>query len=105
MKRTKRGAAGLGLALFVTAAAANGDRGAALFAKDATPPCGVCHTLTAAGTTGNIGPSLEEMKPGADRVARVIRSGIGAMPAYPNLSDADVKALAEFVARATRGAK
>jgi cytochrome c6 len=45
------------------------------------------------------------MKPDAERVARVIRSGIGAMPPYPQLSDEQVKTLAEYVAHATGGKK
>ena len=104
MKSIPRWAVGMTLVALLTAAAAN-DRGKALFVKDATPPCGVCHTLSAAGTSGTIGPSLEEMKPDAERVARVIRSGIGAMPPYPKLTDAEVKALAEFVASSTGGAR
>jgi sulfite dehydrogenase len=76
-----------------------------LFVKEATPPCGLCHALGAAGTAGSIGPSLDEMKPDAERVARVIRSGLGAMPAYPQLTDAQVKAIAQYVARATGASK
>ena len=91
--------------LAATGAAANGDQGKALFTKDATPPCGVCHALSAAGTSGTIGPSLDELKPDAERVARVIRSGIGAMPPYPNLTDEQVKALAAYVAQASGGRK
>jgi mono/diheme cytochrome c family protein len=45
------------------------------------------------------------MKPDAERVARVIRSGLGAMPAYPQLTDAQVKAIAQYVARATGASK
>ena len=96
-------AVGAVLFALLSVAGADDERGKVLFAKDATPPCGVCHTLAAAGTTGTIGPALEELKPDAARVARVIRSGIGAMPAYPSLSEVDVKALAEFVARSTGG--
>jgi sulfite dehydrogenase len=99
--------AGLGLVAVACAAAASDPVaiGKRLFTQDATPPCGVCHALQAAGTPGTIGPSLDEMKPNAERVARVIRSGLGAMPPYPKLTDAEVKALAEFVARSTGGAK
>ena len=50
---------------------ANGDAaaGKALFASKG---CGVCHTLEAAGSTGTVGPNLDEKKPSealiADRV-------------------------------------
>jgi cytochrome c6 len=96
---------GLTSALLSSLAAADDAVGKRLFVQDATPPCGVCHALNAAGTAGTIGPSLDEMKPDAERVARVIRSGIGAMPAYPKLTDEQVTALAEFVSRSTGGAK
>jgi mono/diheme cytochrome c family protein len=89
----------LAAAVAIDAAAADDALGKRLFVQDATPPCGVCHALNAAGTAGTIGPSLDEMKPDAERVARVIRSGLGAMPAYQKLSEEQVKALAEFVSR------
>lgn len=88
-------------ALFAAVAVAANEQepGRQLFVKDTTPPCALCHALASAGSEGTIGPSLDEMKPDAERVARVIRSGIGAMPPYPQLSDAQVKVLAEYVAR------
>jgi cytochrome c6 len=92
-----------------SAAYANGSelskQGRQLFTQETNPACGVCHALADAGTAGTIGPSLDEMKPDAERLARVIRSGIGAMPPYPQLTDAQVKVLAEYVARATGGRK
>jgi mono/diheme cytochrome c family protein len=107
MKHAMRWAFGLGWLAAVNATAANDALavGKRLFVQGATPPCGVCHALQAAGTPGTIGPSLDEMKPDAARVERVIRSGLGAMPAYPMLTDSEVKAVAEFVARSTGGAK
>jgi sulfite dehydrogenase len=98
---------GFGWLTAVCTVAANdpGALGKRLFVQDAMPPCGLCHALQAAGTPGTIGPSLDEMKPDAERVARVIRSGIGAMPPYPKLTDAEVKALADFVASSAGGAR
>src|SRR5207244_3662712 len=32
-------------------------------------PCGGCHTLKDAGTTGNVGPNLDQLKPPYARVA------------------------------------
>jgi cytochrome c6 len=83
----------------------NRKQGKQLFTQDTTPACGICHALADAETAGTIGPSLDEMKPDAERVARVIRSGIGAMPPYPQLTDEQVKTLAEYVAHATGGKK
>ena len=79
------------------------DEGWKFFSQGTTPPCALCHTLADAQATGNVGPSLDEMKPEAARVAQVVRTGLGAMPPYPQLSDADVRRLAEYVAKASRG--
>src|SRR3712207_9457175 len=42
--------------------------------------CGGCHTLEAAGASGQTGPNLDELKPDADRVAEAIAEGPGIMP-------------------------
>lgn len=95
------------LALVSSGSVANSgnDPGRQLFVKDATPACAICHTLADAGASGAIGPSLDELKPDAPRVVSALRTGIGQMPAYPQLSEEQVQALARYVARATGGAK
>lgn len=101
-----RFAALLTLVFFSNAAAGNDDdSGRQLFVKDATPPCAICHTLADAGASGNIGPSLDELKPDAPRVIKVLKTGIGQMPAYPQLSDQQIQTIARYVARAAGGAK
>ncbi len=61
--------------------------------------CGGCHTLADAGTSGAVGPNLDEVKPDAERVKSMIASGGGAMP--PGLLDgADRDAVADYVAGA-----
>jgi len=98
-------AGGLALALFMAGAAAQGDDpGRVLFTKNAAPPCALCHTLADAGTNGNIGPSLDELRPDAARVMNALKTGIGAMPAYTQLSAEQMQALASYVARVS-GAK
>jgi cytochrome c6 len=99
-------AAVLVLAAFSAASASNGDdAGRRLFVKDATPPCALCHVLADAGSKANVGPSLDELKPDAQRVTQAVKAGIGAMPAYPQLSGEQIQALARYVARASGGAK
>lgn len=95
----------LSLAGAATAAAEAGgaEAGRTLFLKATTPACAVCHTLTDAGAAGTIGPNLDELKPDANRVAQAVRNGIGVMPAFDALSDADVQALAKYVAGVTGG--
>jgi len=86
------------------AESADADAGRALFTKDTTPACAVCHTLADAGATGTIGPNLDELKPDAARVAQAVRNGVGVMPAFETLSDDDVQRLARYVAGATGAA-
>ncbi len=86
--------------------ASNGsDPGRQLFIKDAMPSCAICHTLADAGASGNIGPSLDELKPDAPRVVKALKTGINQMPAYPQLSEEQVQALARYVARASGATK
>ncbi|MFN3417046.1 MAG: c-type cytochrome [Caldimonas sp.] len=79
--------------------------GKQLFLRGATPACAVCHALADAGAQGAVGPSLDELRPDAERVAKAVRNGFGIMPAYEQtLSAAQIEALALYVAHAT-GAK
>jgi mono/diheme cytochrome c family protein len=61
--------------------------------------CGSCHTLKAAGTTGTIGPNLDQTKPPFDRAKRQVEQGGGVMPAFKGrLTDKQIEAVAKFVA-------
>ena len=65
----------------------------------ASAGCGGCHTLKAAGATGNVGPNLDQLKPAKAIVAHQVEVGGGAMPAFKGqLSDAQIQAVAAFVA-------
>lgn len=77
----------------------NGDSlGKRLFVETANPPCGVCHSLEAAGARGVIGPNLDELRPDARRIRTALAQGVGAMPAYAEqLTDQEVTALVEFI--------
>jgi len=80
--------------------------GKTLFTVGAVPPCATCHALKDAGATGDIGPSFDDLQPTANRVVAALRSGIGAMPSYSaSLSDAQMNALARYVAKASGGAR
>ena len=69
------------------------------------PPCAICHTLADAGASGNIGPSLDELKPDAPRVIKALKTGIGQMPAYPQLSEEQIQTITRYIVRASSGAK
>jgi mono/diheme cytochrome c family protein len=78
------------------ATAASVGQGKAVFASAG---CGSCHTLRAAGTSGTIGPNLDDLKPSQDAVALQVRNGGGAMPAFRNtLSEQQIAAVAAYVA-------
>ena len=75
-----------------------GGLGKRLFVETANPPCGVCHSLEAAGANGFIGPDLDALKPDAHRIRTAIAQGVGAMPAYAEqLTDQEVTALVDFI--------
>lgn len=76
----------------------HGEAGKKLFNHTAVPACAVCHTLKDAGAAGEIGPSLDELKPDASRVEKAVRNGIGQMPAFSSLSDEQIKTLSKYVA-------
>lgn len=61
--------------------------------------CSSCHTLAAAGASGDIGPSLDQ-NPNLthDLIVARVKNGQGAMPPYNGqLSDADVEAVTAYV--------
>jgi cytochrome c6 len=44
--------------------------------------CTSCHTLKDAGSTGTVGPNLDQLKPTFARVKRQVENGGGPMPAF-----------------------
>ena len=79
--------------------------GRLLFKQSSVPACALCHALKDAGSEGAIGPSLDELKPDAARVAKALRNGIGQMPAYRDkLTEQQIETLSRYVAR-TSGAQ
>ena len=60
--------------------------------------CGMCHTLQAARSEGQIGTNLDELKPLMPQVVLVVTSGIGVMPAFEGmLSSEEIEAVAHFI--------
>ena len=65
----------------------------------ASAGCGGCHTLAAAGSSGTVGPNLDEAKPDLDLAVDRITNGQGGMPSFKGqLSEAQIEAVAKFVA-------
>ena len=64
----------------------------------ATAGCTGCHTLKAAGSTGTVGPNLDETKPPKELVIDRVTNGKGGMPSFKGqLSDAQIQAVATYV--------
>jgi mono/diheme cytochrome c family protein len=70
----------------------------------ASAGCGGCHTLSAAGSTGNVGPNLDDSKPDLALAIDRIANGAGAMPAFKGqLSDQEIADVAQYVVESTQG--
>ncbi|HEX5193807.1 MAG TPA: PQQ-binding-like beta-propeller repeat protein [Solirubrobacteraceae bacterium] len=60
--------------------------------------CASCHTLAAAGSTGTVGPNLDQLKPSDALVVKQVTNGGGGMPAFGStLSQSQIKSVALFV--------
>ena len=75
--------------------------GKAIFAEAG---CGGCHTLKAAGTTGTVGPNLDDAKPPKELVVDRVTNGQGAMPSFKDkYSPEQIQAVADYVVASTSG--
>lgn len=64
-----------------------------------TSNCGSCHTLAAAGTSGAVGPNLDDLKPDEATVQAKVTNGGGGMPAFGGqLSEDQIQAVSAYVA-------
>ena len=64
--------------------------------------CGGCHTLEAAGSTGNVGPNLDDAKPDPGLVVDRVTNGQGAMPSFgDSLSEQEIADVAAYVVEST----
>jgi len=60
--------------------------------------CGMCHALQTAGSEGQIGPDLDQLKPSIPQVIAAVTNGIGVMPPFEGiLSSEEIEAVAYFV--------
>jgi mono/diheme cytochrome c family protein len=83
--------------------AAQGDpaAGKAIFASAG---CGSCHTLSDAGTSGNVGPNLDTSSVDFDAAVTQVTNGGGGMPPFSGqLSEEDIKNVAAYVVSARTG--
>jgi outer membrane protein assembly factor BamB len=60
--------------------------------------CASCHTLAAAGSTGTVGPNLDQLKPSDAVVVKQVTNGGGGMPAFgSSLSKAQIQSVSKYV--------
>src|SRR5919198_1203002 len=60
--------------------------------------CTSCHTLKDAGSTGTVGPNLDDAKPPYDLVIDRVTNGMGGMPSFKGqLSTKQIQDVAKYV--------
>ena len=75
--------------------------GKAIFASKG---CGGCHTLKAAGASGNVGPNLDDVKPSFELAVTRVTKGKGVMPTFGDqLKPQQIADVAQFVVSSTSG--
>jgi mono/diheme cytochrome c family protein len=69
-----------------------------------TAECGSCHTLADAGTTGSVGPDLDEKSPSYDLVVERVTNGKGVMPSFSGrLTEEQIQDVAAYVSSVAGG--
>jgi cytochrome c6 len=64
--------------------------------------CTSCHTLKDAGSTGTVGPNLDQLKPPEARIVTQVENGGGPMPPFKDqLSPKQIQDVAAYVFTAT----
>ena len=70
----------------------------------ASAGCGGCHTLAAAGASGNVGPNLDESKPPTELIVTRVTKGEGSMPPFgEQLDPQQIADVAAYVVQSTSG--
>jgi mono/diheme cytochrome c family protein len=61
--------------------------------------CTSCHTLADAGSSGSVGPNLDQLKPTVSTVVHQVTNGGGPMPSFGGrLSKIQIDSVAAYVA-------
>jgi mono/diheme cytochrome c family protein len=64
--------------------------------------CGGCHTMEAAGSSGSVGPNLDDSKPDFALAFDRVSNGQGAMPSFEGqLSEQQIADVAQYVVEST----
>ena len=96
--RMQRSLSLIGVAIVFAGSVASGAAASGGAQVWASAGCGGCHTLAAAGASGQAGPDLDQLRPSAAAVAAQVSSGGGGMPSFGGtLSTAQIEAVAAYV--------
>jgi mono/diheme cytochrome c family protein len=69
-----------------------------------TAGCAGCHTLKDSGSTGNVGPNLDQAQPPLSLAVERVTKGAGAMPAFKGqLSDKQIADVTAYVVSKSGG--
>jgi cytochrome c6 len=65
--------------------------------------CGTCHALKASGSSGEIGPNLDMLKPQIAQTIYAVKNGIGVMPPWDGiLTSEEIEAVAYYIFNSTK---
>ena len=79
----------------------NAEEGKKIYAANG---CGSCHTLKDAGSSGTIGPNLDDAKPDLQLAIERVTNGKSPMPAFKDtLSEQQIADVATYVVEASGG--
>lgn len=68
----------------------------------ASAGCTGCHTLAAAGSSGTVGPNLDDAKPTLEQALTIVTNGRAVMPSFRDrLSEQQIRDVATFVSEST----
>ena len=88
--------------IFSISALADSKMNLGLYVYNNKAQCGVCHTLQAAGSTGDIGPNLDQLKAQMAQIIAVVTNGTGVMPPWEGiLTYEEIEAVAYYVFNST----
>jgi mono/diheme cytochrome c family protein len=77
----------------------NAEAGATIFNEQG---CGGCHVLEAAGSSGSVGPNLDESQPDLELIVDRVTNGKGVMPAFADeLSEKEIQDVSAYVFQST----
>ena len=81
-----------------TGGAPQGDPTAGKAVFTGSAGCVGCHTLADAGSTGTVGPNLDQVKPTYDRIVTQVTNGGGAMPPFKGtLTSQQIQDVAAYI--------